>query len=244
MIDYHCHILPRIDDGSKTLEDSLAMARQLVIAGFRHVYCTPHCITGLYDLPVSQISASVVQLQQAVTDSGIPLLLEAGMEYYSDGFFFDRLRDPMLLGDSNLLLFELPSSGDAELLPEAVSRILSHGLTPVLAHPERYFASSRNRGSARLARRLRRELWFEREISLPTLLLQALDMGCLLQADLGSFNGTYGKHTETFAWLLQDRGLYTYYGSDGHSPAHLERVLRDNKALLNLEIAIKVIHST
>lgn len=233
MIDYHCHILPGVDDGSKTLKDSLDMAQQLVSAGFRHVYCTPHCITGLYDLPLRQIYDSVAQLQQAVADSGIPLLLAAGMEYYLDDFFFDRLRNPMPLGDSNLLLFELPSSGNAELLPEAVAKILEHGLTPVLAHPERYFALKRNKKSAGF-RRFQRDLQFESETALPPVLLEVLGLGCQLQADLGSFNGVYGKNTENLALLLQSRGVYTYYGSDGHHPAQLKRVLQNNKVLFNL----------
>jgi len=240
MIDYHCHILPGIDDGSKTLEDSLNMARQLFSAGFKRVCCTPHCITGLYDHPLKQIHDSIAQLQHAVADAGIPLLLKAGMEYYLDDFFFDRLRNPLPLGDTNLLLFELPSSGDVRLLPEAVDRILIHGLTPVLAHPERYFASNQNKESVGLAQSLRRELGFEREVSLPPFLLKALDRGCQLQADLGSFTGVYGKHIEKLALLLQNRGMYAYYGSDGHNPAQLEKVLRNNKVLFNLKTSIKV----
>ncbi|MFA5700417.1 MAG: CpsB/CapC family capsule biosynthesis tyrosine phosphatase [Desulfuromonas sp.] len=240
MVDYHCHILPGVDDGSKTLEESLEMAQQLVSAGFRHVYCTPHCITGLYDLSLRQIYDSVAQLQQAIADSGLPLLLEVGMEYYLDDFFFDRLRNPIPLGDSRLLLFELPSFGDVRLLPAAVARILSHGLTPVLAHPERYFAFNRNKEAAGVAGHFRLERWFEREASLPPSLLEAVDMGCQLQADLGSFNRVYGKHTERLALLLQNLGMYTYYGSDGHHPAQLRRILHNNKGLLNLKRAVKV----
>ena len=81
MIDFHCHILPGIDDGCRDLDESLVLAQVLVAAGFKEVFCTPHCIHGVYDNTPSSVRAAVDQLQQQVIREGIPLKLHSGMEY-------------------------------------------------------------------------------------------------------------------------------------------------------------------
>jgi len=231
MIDYHCHILPALDDGCHTVEESVAMARRLVAAGVSRVYCTPHCISGLYDFSAEQVRAAVAALQQVFDVEGIPLLLETGMEYYLDDFFPDRLEQPMTLGKTNLLLFELPSSADARMLPEAARAIKKRGLTPLLAHPERYFAGARQQqGVADFVHSCLNRLSPRHESlnPLPCALLEAMNLGCLLQADLGSFNGVYGLNVRRLASLFQEWGVYSCVGSDGHRPRQLEKILTNN----------------
>jgi len=231
MIDCHCHILPGLDDGCRTEKESIAMARQLVTAGFSRVFCTPHCITGLYDFSGEQVSAAVAALQQQLDREGIALQLETGMEYYLDDFFLGRLEHPMPLGKTNLLLFELPSSGDVRMLPQAVCEIKKRGLKPVLAHPERFFAGKLQLTVVDFVQR-----WLTRHPAdlLPAALRDVVDQGCLLQADLGSFNGVYGANARRLAMLLQQQGMYACIGSDGHNPRQAERILRDNYWLVEL----------
>ena len=66
---------------------------------------------------------------------------------------------------------------------------------------------------------------------LPASLLKAIDLGCYLQADMGSFNGLYGREAQQLALTLHELGLYSYYGSDGHNCSQLERILADNICL-------------
>lgn len=87
MIDWHCHILPAIDDGLETLSESLEMARLLASAGFRQVHCTPHCVLGRFDNRPSQVQRATEELQKQVNRAGIPLLLSPGMEYSLDEYF-------------------------------------------------------------------------------------------------------------------------------------------------------------
>ena len=93
MIDYHCHILPGIDDGCADLDESLELAQVLTTAGFTEVYCTPHCIHGVYNNTPSAVRAAVEQLQEQLTREGIPLRLSPGMEYYLDEYFSQKLTD-------------------------------------------------------------------------------------------------------------------------------------------------------
>lgn len=233
MIDYHCHILPGLDDGCPSDKEAVCMARQLRKAGFAQIYCTPHCITGLYDISTEQLLDSVKRLQLILEDNDIPLTLIPGMEYYLDDFFVNRLENPVTLGDSKLLLFELPSNADASILHDAVLQIKKKGMLPVMAHPERFFSSQLNRGIADCLR-----IWWQclrkprRTLQdLPSSLLKAIDLGCYLQADMGSFNGLYGKEVQKLAITMRELGLYSYYGSDGHNCEQLERILTDNICL-------------
>ncbi|MGC9424257.1 tyrosine-protein phosphatase, partial [Vibrio sp.] len=229
MIDYHCHILPGLDDGCRDVTEAVDMARQLLEAGFTRIYCTPHCITGLYEIAPAQVKDAVAELRAVFKAEGIPIELDCGMEYYVDDFLADRLDCPMPLGNTRLLLFELPTKAAVENLYTAVTQIKNSGLLPLLAHPERFFAANM---------RLKDRVWLRlcgvkqnssHEVSdvkiLPQAILKAVNMGCFLQADIGSFVGIYGKRTQMFAQLLLDCGLYTHFGSDGHNSLQLKKIL-------------------
>ena len=233
MIDYHSHILPGLDDGCQSVEEAVEMAKHLRKAGFTRIYCTPHCITGLYDISTEQLLDSVARLQMILEDNDIPLTLLPGMEYYIDDFFVDRLESPVTLGDSKLLLFELPFNADVAILQDAVLQIKSRGMQPVMAHPERFFAPRMRKGPADYIRMLWRGIKSREDhsLDLPASLLQAVDLGCSLQANMGSFNGIYGKEVQQLANMLRELGMYSYYGSDGHNCAQLKMILNDNICL-------------
>ncbi len=226
MIDYHCHLLPGIDDGSRTLTEALEMARLLARLGYQEVHCTPHCITGLYETAPDEVRSRVTELQQACERGGVGLRLWPGMEYYLDDFFFDRLDTAVPLGQSRLLLFELPSAGDVHRLKEAIFQIRRRGLFPLLAHPER-FAALRPAAPAPCRWRLgRRSVAAGDMAHFPLIVKELLAMGCLFQADIGSFSGLYGAEAQRAALAFLKRGYYAFLGSDGHRPEQLQRVFR------------------
>jgi len=231
MIDWHCHILPAIDDGPETLAESLEMARLLVAAGFRRVHCTPHCMLGRFDNRPSQVQRATAVLQKALRRAGIPLLLSPGIEYSLDEYFPVLLEQPQPLGDSRLLLVEVPRQASIELVLENVRLIIQRGLIPLLAHPERSdllhldASFQQCRSFLGLVRR-----WLDRrgdpvaaDDSSPGLLLQdqLQDMGCLLQGNLLSFSGCYGRQVQQRVLANFDRGLYHCFGSDGHGAESL-----------------------
>ncbi len=236
--DWHCHLLPGLDDGPRETAEALEMARLLQSAGHREVYCTPHCIKGSFETTPEQVRGAVAELQSALDAEGIDLKLHPGMEYYLDEFFPSVLDDPLLLGETNLLLVEAPSQADPEMLREHLFAVVRRGLVPLFAHPERYafFALPEER----------RGFWAKVRTTLPSFLnlpsgpreeheahsrgLQLLTdlaaMGCRFQGNLGSFTGFYGEVVQRQARLIQRAGFYALYGSDGHSPRQLRAVLQ------------------
>ncbi|OEU63537.1 MAG: hypothetical protein BA870_05255 [Desulfuromonadales bacterium C00003094] len=231
MIDWHCHILPAIDDGPETLTESLEMARLLVAVGFRRVHCTPHCMLGRFDNRPSQVQRATAALQRALRREGIPLLLSPGMEYSLDEYFPVLLEQPQTLGDSRLLLVEVPWQASVELVLENVRLIIQRGLIPLLAHPERSdllhmdtLFPQRRSFKGLVGRWLaRRGAAAATDDCVSGLLLQdqLQDMGCLLQGNLLSFSGCYGGQVQQRVVANLEKGCYNCFGSDGHGAESL-----------------------
>lgn len=242
MIDWHCHILPGLDDGSETMAESLAMARLLADAGFHTVYCTPHCIRGRYDNSPDQVRRATEQLQRALLAEGIRLAVKPGMEYYLDEHFPAKLENPQLLGNTRLLLVEFPSRASTDLVRDNLRHIFRRGYVPLLAHPERSALLRHDQYGTlldRLSRRLKRL-----GASLPGgktasddsagqgLLADLRAMGCLYQGNLPSFIGWYGRGPQQQALQNLTGGLYSCLGSDGHGLKSLKQTLQPALSVL------------
>lgn len=221
MIDYHCHILPGLDDGCHDLDASLELARLLVAAGIDEVYCTPHCLQGVYDNDPPRVEAAAAELQSRLDEAGLALKLRAGMEYYLDEFLLRSLKDLRTLGDSDLLLVEPSTHADPEQVCELVFQVVRAGYTPVLAHPERYafldLASTKRGALAMMGS------WFKKrteplEKIEESVLGRLRGMGCRFQGNLGSLAGYYGSRVQQRALRLQQLGFYSLWGSDAHGP--------------------------
>jgi protein-tyrosine phosphatase len=135
--DWHCHLLPGIDDGPAEITESLAIAEILMKSGFSEVYCTPHCLQGGYDATSAEVRDAVKSLQGRLDSEGISLTLHPGREYYLDEYFPEHLADPLLLGDTRNLLIEIPGYQDPEYVRQIFYRVKMKGYIPVVAHPER-----------------------------------------------------------------------------------------------------------
>ncbi len=221
--DYHCHILPAIDDGAADPAEALAMARILAAAGFREVHCTPHLIKGAYETSPASVREAVANLQQALDDAGIPLRLKPGMEYSLDEFLLNYLADPLPLGDSSMVLVEAPFQAAPPYLAEIMYQVIRRGFTPLIAHPERCEVFHDN---AKLKTQ-------NSELRGAKLLDTLRDMGCLFQGNIGSFAGFYGERVRRHAQRFLEMGLYTHLGSDAHDSRHLERNLTAGLATIS-----------
>lgn len=237
MIDWHCHILPGLDDGAADLQQSLAMASALASAGFSTVYCTPHRMRGCYEADNNQVRSSVAELQERLQEKGIPLTLLPGCEYSLDEYFLDSLEDPLPLGESRLILVEILPHISAEMAQQLLYGVVRCGFTPVIAHPERCHllepVAHRPEGNkfltslkelVRGGRSVRREQDFSEMIGTP-LLDYLRELGCFFQGNLGSFRGFYGRRVQRAAQGLKGMGVYDRYGSDLHSPEQARLVL-------------------
>jgi protein-tyrosine phosphatase len=135
--DWHCHILPGLDDGAATMDEAVEMAVALRQAGYSTVYCTPHMVKGTFEVDNATVRATVAALQAELSRRQIDLQLFPGREYYLDEFFADHLRDPLMLGETRLILVEISGNLPAAFVKDTFFRLRSSSYIPLIAHPER-----------------------------------------------------------------------------------------------------------
>ena len=198
MIDLHCHILPGIDDGAQTLEDSLAMAEVAVANGITYILCTPHHNNGRFENPKYEVMEHVSKLQEEFDKRNIPLTLFEGQEVRLTGETIpDLLSDRLLTVDSDdkYLLIEFPSSDVPSFSEQVVFELVSKGVTPIIVHPERNAVFLED----------------------PNLLIPFLEMGCLAQLTAPSYIGVFGKKIQKMAKLMIKHNMVHMIATDAHN---------------------------
>ena len=201
MHDLHAHILPGVDDGPSTFEDSIEMARIAAENGTRSMVATPHRKDVTELSSISRIRELTDQIQDRIHAEGIPLRLTLGMENHLDASLpADALAGKALtMNGSRYILVEMPFFGRIELhdyAEGALRGLLEQGLTPVFAHPERIEA-------------------FQQK---PELLEGYIGMGMLSQVTRGSLLGHWGEDVRRFSLELLRDGMAHLLSSDTHSP--------------------------
>ncbi len=207
-IDIHCHLLPGVDDGPATLALSLDMARQLADGGVAHVFATPHHICGTaWSHPADDIRLQVKDLQAAVDQHNIALNVLSGMEIALHHHLMQEFERTELLplGASNLYLLEPPFHQFNENLLDVVFSFKKSGKDVILAHPERIPFFQKNTAQ----------------------LLQLTDQGILVQANIGSLLGEFGKASKKTARYLVKHDALHFVASDSHSPENRNPPNRD-----------------
>lgn len=198
--DWHSHLLPGVDDGIHTMEETLAVLRKYEELGVKRVWLTPHVMeetpnsTGFLRTRFDDLKA---------TYTG-PVELRLASENMLDSLFEERIRvgDVLPIGSSeDHLLIETSYVNPPLGMEQMIQQIMAHGLTPVLAHPERY----------RYMEYSDYERWKDR--------------GLLFQVNFISLLGGYGETARRKCeWLLRE-GLVELTGSDLHRLSMLEHVL-------------------
>lgn len=195
--DCHCHLLPGVDDGFQTMDDTLQCLRQYEEWGVKEVWLTPHIME---DIPntTSALGKVFYELQSQYRGN---IALRLCAEYMMDSLFLERLHTGDLLRygkDGEEVLVETSYAQPPMNLWSILDDIKSMGLTPVLAHPERYIYM----GVAEYD--------------------HLRDMRVRLQMNLTSLTGVYGETAQKKAEWLQKRGAYSYFGTDCHSLKHFQ----------------------
>ncbi len=195
--DMHNHILFGIDDGSKTLENSLLMARRFVDLGYSKVIATPHIMSNYYPNNRETISEKRDLLNQALIENQIPLELEFAAEYYIDEYFLEKLmnREPLLTFNGNHVLVETSFLNRPVFFSKIMFELRTLGYIPVFAHPERY-------------------IYFHENYSQ---IDEVLELGVKLQINLLSLVGFYSPMVKKMAhWMVQN-DKYNFLGTDAHN---------------------------
>jgi protein-tyrosine phosphatase len=194
VIDLHCHLLPGIDDGPRSMDGALALARAQVAAGVSTVAATPHVS---WDMPTdaAAIDVGLADLRAALADEGIPLEVVRGAEI--DVHQAEELNDEELsalaLGGGRWLLLEAPLRPGVALERAALD-LLDRGHRVLLAHPERSPLLQRD----------------------PALLRRLARAGALTQVTAGSLLGRFGRTVQRFTDELLELGLVHTIASDAH----------------------------
>ncbi|MGV3600054.1 MAG: tyrosine-protein phosphatase [Dyadobacter fermentans] len=208
-IDIHSHIIPGIDDGAQTVEESVAMVTKMEGLGYTHVVATPHVMWDCYRNTPETIRSGLEEVRTACAEAGLSIQIDAAAEYFLDEHFNDLLQDgkDLLTLPGNRLLVELPYSTPLMNTSETLFSIIQKGYQPILAHPERY-------------------TYFYSD---PSIYKKLADQGCELQVNILSLTGYYGENIHKMAtWLLKNN-LVTFLGTDAHKTQHLEMVQKSNR---------------
>ena len=196
-IDMHSHILPGIDDGSPDVSTSLRFVKALAGLGFNHSIATPHIFKELYPNNFATIASAKLALQQAITEAGISFKLESAAEYMVDQDF--NLDTEICSLQSKYLLIEMSYLNESPNIIQQIFNVEIKGYKPILAHPERYIFYFKDHSKLKLFK----------------------EKGCLLQLNLLSITGYYGKEVKQLAEYLLKENMYDLAGTDLHHDKHL-----------------------
>lgn len=196
-VDMHSHVLPGIDDGAQTIEDSVILVKKMMEVGIKKIIATPHIMIDFYRNNAQTIGDALETLKAELKRQQIDIEIEAAAEHYFDETFEPRIdkKELMLIGD-NHVLFEFSFISLPPNYLNVVQKLVAEGYKPILAHPERY----------------------------PYMTMEQYKLlhswGCDFQLNTISLTGYYGKEVKATAESLIDNQLIDYISSDMHHPKH------------------------
>jgi len=219
MIDLHTHVLPGLDDGARTLEDSLAMVRMAAAAGTTDIVATPHA-DETFDFHPDAAAQAIEQVQQAC---GASPRLHYGCELnLTVDLIEDVLRAPerYTIGHGPYLLVEFSNF----LVPKGIggvfARMIAAGIRPLIAHPER---------NPILRKRVE-------------LLQEWVAQGCAMQVTAQSLTGRFGKSAKSAGDRLLAKGLVHVIASDAHDTLHRPPLLDEAWKYLEITFDSEAAH--
>lgn len=198
MVDLHCHLLPGVDDGSKSMAISLRLAREATENGVTHALLTPHHMNGRYVNHKQDVIRETAEFQKQLREHNILLTVFPGQEVRINGNLLEALdNDDILFADEDnrYLMLEFPDDDVPYYTNRMIFDLQQRGITPVIVHPER--------NTIIMAK--------------PDLLYGLLEKGCLSQITASSYVGTFGKKVERFSRQLIETGQGYIFASDAHN---------------------------
>ncbi|PHS12310.1 MAG: capsule biosynthesis protein CapC [Kangiella sp.] len=210
MIDIHSHLIPNIDDGSDTLEESLTLLKMAADDGITRMVLTPHIHLGRYINTRTSIQFEYTKLKRAVADKGINIELAFAAEVRLDSEIIALVeeKDIPLFGpydNKQYLLLELPHGHIPVGTTRLIEYLISLNIVPIIAHPER-----------------NREL-----LKAPVKITQIARSGCLFQITAGSIVGKFGAKCEALAIEYLEQGFAFAVATDAHNVKHRPPILSD-----------------
>jgi protein-tyrosine phosphatase len=198
--DMHSHLVPGIDDGAGSLEDSMNLLRGLSDLGYQKIITTPHVRPGYFPNTRKIILAGFEKVKTAASAAGLDLELACAAEYFVDfGFMNTVEKEGLMTFSGNHVLIELSTFSPPPDVHDTIFQLRIKGCQPILAHPERYVYYRDIKDFQRLK-----------------------DLGCLFQMNILSLSGHYGKQVNAIAHNLLKNRMIDLFGTDCHRQQHIE----------------------
>lgn len=228
MIDLHCHLLPGIDDGPGSMDESLALAQFSVDRGITHSILTPHIHPGRWNNEALSIRASMDTFKKALADKNIPLKVGMSGEMRVSLEALQMVAShqvPFLgkWGSNYVVLLEMPHSHIPTGMLQMIQWMMQRNIRPLIAHPER---------NKDILRRLDK-------------IQPLVDAGCLFQVTAGSIAGRFGSTARDRARQLLEMGVVTVLATDSHNlkrrPPSLDEGRDAAAVIVGAEIANRLV---
>lgn len=196
MIDFHTHILPNVDDGASSIEETLRLLKEAKNTGFDTVILTSHYIKNHFEVNVKDRAKSLKSIKTMLKENKIDIDLILGNEiYFSDSINeFIKSNEACTINNTKYVLFELPFNMKPNNLYDVIYSMLQNKLVPILAHPERYSF-----------------VWKD-----PNIVKDLIEKGVLMQSNFGSFIGQYGKKAQILVKKFLENDMVHFLGTDAH----------------------------
>lgn len=201
-VDIHSHLIPNIDDGVKTVADSVAILRRFHEMGFKKIITSPHVVSDGYNNTTETILAGRDKVREAIKENNIPIEFDAVAEYYLDDSINERIekKDLLTLGN-NFVLVELSYLTKTNNIYDLIYKLQIAGYRVILAHPERY------------------PYYYEKDFKQYNALK---DRSVYFQINMMSLVGKYGKGARAIAERMIDEKLVDFIGTDLHNETSLD----------------------
>lgn len=209
MIDFHSHIIPQVDDGSKNLKQTDELINEAVNAGFDKIILTPHYIKTYYESDTEQNELWAEGIRKIIEKENLNLEVYLGNESYLSDDILELLAEKKIttINSSKYFLMEMPLNTKPINMFSVVYKLKEKEIVPIIAHPERYSFIQQD----------------------PFIIYQLIKNGCLAQSNFGSFVGYYGKNAQTLAQKLIENNMVHFLGSDVHRPNTVYMQIKEAK---------------
>lgn len=196
MVDFHSHIIPEIDDGSRSIEETMLLLKEAEKVGFTDIISTSHYIEEEYDFDDKSRKQFLDIIKIGANNMGVNLDIHIGSEVYVSYNIVDLIKEckASTINDTKYILIELPMQDEIPNLKNIIYNLISSGYKPIIAHPERYSYVKRN----------------------PNWVLEYIELGVLFQANYASIIGIYGKDAQKTVKFLLKNDMIHFLGSDVH----------------------------
>lgn len=198
MIDIHTHILPNIDDGARSIEETFNLIKEAKSVGFETIVLTSHYKEGSYETDTPEREVWVNAIYENLKAKKIDVKLYLGNEIYLSNNMIKFMEEgrASTINDTSYVLFELPLDEEPENLYDIIYEMQQCKIVPILAHPERYS-------------------FIQKE---PELVYDLIQKGVLMQANYGSIIGQYGEKARIIVEKLLENNMIHMLGSNAHRP--------------------------